>query len=91
MHGKLIYLFKANYKLDWKELFAFSLDQLSIEFKDLCSSEEYRELQLIEFIKNVTGILLKVGFLKRERKIFFLENAFHNKSYDYKVLSINVK
>ena len=62
MHGKLIALFQANYAIGWKEIFADSLDRLAVEFKALCSSNEYREVQLTEFIKNATDVLLKVEF-----------------------------
>lgn len=60
MHGKLIALFQANYAIGWREIFADSLDDLAGEFKSLCSSEEYTEIQLTEFIKNATDVLLKV-------------------------------
>lgn len=60
MHGKLIALFQANYAIGWKEIFADSLDELTAEFNALCSAEEYTEIQLTEFIKNATDVLLKV-------------------------------
>lgn len=60
MHGKLIYLFDINYQISWKELFSSSLDELSAEFKELCTNVKYCEIQLVKFIKNTTGILLKV-------------------------------
>ena len=64
MHGKLIALFQANYEIGWKQIFADSLDDLAVEFKALCSSEEYREVQLTEFLRNATGVLLKVNSLR---------------------------
>jgi len=59
MHGKLIYLFESNYKITWRDIFFSSLDQLSTEFLNLCSAEEYHEVQLVNFINNTIGVLLK--------------------------------
>lgn len=63
MHGKLIALFQAHHAIGWQQIFAGSLDSLEVEFRALCSSEEYREVQLTEFIKNATDVVLKVNSL----------------------------
>lgn len=61
MHGKLIALFQMHHAIGWQQIFAGSLDNLAVEFKALCLSEEYREVQLTEFIKNATDVVLKVN------------------------------